>query len=159
MKMKKYNMAFVDYSEILNVTAEEAQLEKARARMMELGLLTEKGNPSPAQINNMTLEVSTPFFDKLKRRIRRRTGGIMAVKDTMKKLFDKKEYTALFLYLCFLYGFMEWQVPERIQLLPASSEALKLFAGDFLTAFETYLQNEERKIDESSGDDSKLKMM
>ena len=139
--MKKYHMAFVDFSEIVNVTADEAQLEKARARMIELGLLTERGNPSPSQINSMTASVSAPFFDKLKRRIGRRPGGISIIKDTVKKLFDKKEYTALFLYLCFLYGFMEWQVPERVLLLPAAPDALKLFASDFLTAFETYLAN------------------
>ena len=134
-------MAFVDFSEIVNVTADEAQLEKARARMIELGLLTERGNPSPSQINSMTASVSAPFFDKLKRRIGRRPGGISIIKDTVKKLFDKKEYTALFLYLCFLYGFMEWQVPERVLLLPAAPDALKLFASGFLTAFETYLAN------------------
>lgn len=139
--MKKYHMAFVDFSEIVNVTADEAQLEKARARMIELGLLTERGNPSPSQINSMTASVSAPFFDKLKRRIGRRPGGISIIKDTVKKLFDKKEYTALFLYLCFLYGFMECQVPERVLLLPAAPDVLKLFASGFLTAFETYLAN------------------
>lgn len=137
--MKKYYMAFVDFSEIVNVTADEAQLEKARQRMMELGLLTEKGNPSPSQISSMTASVSAPFFDKLERRISRRPGGIAAVKGTVDKLCDKKEYTALFLYLCILYGFMEWQVPERVLLLPASPDALKLFASDFLAAFETYM--------------------
>jgi len=136
--MKKYYMAFVDFSEIVNVTADEEQLEKAKERMRELGLLTEKGNPSPSQISSMTASVSAPFFDKLRRRISRRPGGINAVKYTMKKLCDKKEYTALFLYLCILYGFMEWQVPERVLLLPASPDALKLFAADFLSAFETY---------------------
>lgn len=139
--MKKYYMAFVDFSEIVNVTADEEQLEKARTRMMELGLLTEKGNPSPTQISSMTASVSAPFFDKLKRRLSRRPGGISAEKNTIKKLYDKKEYTALFLYLCFLYGFMEWQVPERVLLLPAAPDALKLFASDFLAAFEAYLVN------------------
>ena len=66
--MKKYYMAFVDFSEIINVTADEEQLIKARERMTELGLLTEKGNPSPSQIGSMTTYVSAPFFDKLKRR-------------------------------------------------------------------------------------------
>ena len=33
---------------------------------------------------------------------------------------------------------MEWQVPERVLILPASPDALKLFAADFLSAFETY---------------------
>ena len=139
--MKKYYMAFVDLSEIVNVTADEEQLEKAKERMKELGLLTEKGNPSPSQIGSMTVSVSAPFFDKLKRRISRRPGGISAVRNTVTKLYDKKEYTAFFLYLCILYGFMEWQVPERVLLLPSVPEALKLFAAEFITAFDSYLSN------------------
>lgn len=137
--MKKYYMAFVDFSEIENITADEEQLEKAKKRMLELGLLTEKSNPSPAQISVMTNSVSSPFFNKLNRRISRRPGGIKAVRDIVKKMCDKKEYTALFLYLCILYGFMEWQVPERIRLLPAVPDALKLFTVDFIAAFDTYM--------------------
>lgn len=154
--MKKYYMAFVDFSEIVNVTADEAQLEKARQRMTELGLLTEKGNPSPSQISSMTATVSAPFFDKLGRRISRRPSGIGAVKDTVAKLCDKKEYTALFLYLCILYGFMEWQVPERVLLLPAAPDALKLFASDFLAAFESYLADAGKESEGAAehGDDS-----
>ena len=151
--MKKYYMSFVDFSEIVNVTADEAQLEKARERMTELGLLTEKGNPSSTQISSMTASVSAPFFDKLKRRINRRPGGITAVKDTVKKLCDKKEYTALFLYLCFLYGFMEWQVPERVLLLPAAPDALKLFASEFLAEFERYLANAGKESEDTAEHD------
>ena len=157
--MKKYYMAFVDFSEIENITADEEQLEKAKKRMLELGLLTEKGNPSPSQIGSMTASVSAPFFDKLKRRISRRPGGIPAVKDTLKKLYDKKEYTAVFLYLCFLYGFMEWQVPECVRLLPAVPDALKLFASEFLSAFEAYLESskpESEDVGEHDGEQENM---
>ena len=122
--------------------------------MTELGLLTEKGNPSPTQISSITASVAPPFFDKLKRRISRRPGGIFAVKDTAKKLYDIKEYTALFLYLCFLYGFMEWQVPERVLLLPAAPDALKLFASEFLSAFEAYLESSKPESEDAGGHDS-----
>ena len=152
--MKKYYMAFVDFSEIINITADEVQLEKARTRMKELRLLTEKGNLSSSQISNMTAAVSPPFFNKLKRRISRRPGGITAVRDTVKKLCDKKEYTALFLYLCFLYGFMEWQVPEQVLLLPAVPDALKLFASEFLSAFEAYLESNEPESDGTEQNDN-----
>ena len=108
--MKKYYMSFVDFSEIINVTADEEQLTKACDRMAELELLTEKGNPSPAQIGSVAQAEAGPFFDKLKKRISRRPGGIAGAKDTMQKLYDRKEYTALFLYLAILYGFLEWQV-------------------------------------------------
>ena len=157
--MKKYYMAFVDFSEIINVTADEEQLIKARERMTELGLLTEKGNPSPSQIGSMTVSVSAPFFDKLKRRISRRPGGILTVKDTLTKLYDRKEYTAVFLNLCFLYGFMEWQVPERILLLPAAPEALKLFTSEFLSAFEAYRASSKPESEDAGEHDSEQENM
>lgn len=140
--MKKYYMSFVDFSEIINVTADEEQLTKACGRMEELELLTEKGNPSPAQIGIIAQAEAGPFYDKLKKRISRRPGGIAGVKNTMQKLYDRKEYTALFLYLAILYGFLEWQVPEKILLLPAVPDALKIFEGDFLAAFDERLAAE-----------------
>lgn len=58
----------------------------------------------------------------------------------MQKLYDRKEYTALFLYLAILYGFLEWQVPEKILLLPAVPDALKIFEGRFSGAFDERLR-------------------
>lgn len=140
--MKKYYMSFVDFSEIINVTADEEQLTKACDRMAELELLTEKGNPSTAQIGIVAQAEAGPFYDKLKKRISRRPGGIAGAKDTMQKLYDRREYTALFLYLAILYGFLEWQVPEKILLLPAVPDALKAFEGDFLSALDERLAAE-----------------
>ena len=48
--MRKYYMSYIDFSEIENITADLEQLDNAHARMVELGLLTDKGNPSPSQI-------------------------------------------------------------------------------------------------------------
>jgi len=132
--MKKYYMSFVDFSEIINVTADEEQLTKACGRMEELELLTEKGNPSPAQIGIIAQAEAGPFYDKLKKRISRRPGGIAGVKNTMQKLYDRKEYTALFLYLAILYGFLEWQGPGKILLLPAARCCYVAFPERTLTS-------------------------
>ena len=140
--MKKYYMSFVDFSEIINVTADEEQLSRACDRMAELELLTEKGNPSPAQIGIVAQAEAGPFYDKLKKRVSRRPGGIAGARDTMQKLYDRKEYTALFLYLAILYGFLVWQVPGKILLLPAVPDALKAFEGDFLSALDERLAAE-----------------
>lgn len=51
--MKKYYLSHIDFSELINVTADEEQLDIARERMIELGLLTEKGNPATAKIGSM----------------------------------------------------------------------------------------------------------
>lgn len=152
--MKKYYMSFVDFSEIINVTADEEQLTKACDRMAELELLTEKGNPSPAQIGIVAQAEAGPFYDKLKKRISRRPGGIAGAKDTMQKLYDRKEYTALFLYLAILYGFLEWQVPEKILLLPAVPDALKAFEGDFLSALDERLAAEAGENEAPAGSET-----
>lgn len=152
--MKKYYMSFVDFSEIINVTADEEQLTKACDRMTELELLTEKGNPSPAQIGIVAQAEAGPFYDKLKKRISRRPGGIAGAKDTMQKLYDRKEYTALFLYLAILYGFLEWQVPEKILLLPAVPDALKAFEGDFLSALDERLAAEAGENEAPAGSET-----
>ena len=89
--MKKYFMAFVDFSEIANITANMEQLDRAKARMAELGLLTEKGNPSPSQIGSLSASVSTSFFGKLQRRLSHRYGGITAVRETMQKDVYKRQ--------------------------------------------------------------------
>ncbi len=70
----------------------------------------------------------------------------------MKKLYDKKEYTAVFLYLSFLYGFLEWRVPERVHLLPAAPEALKYFAAEFISAFDKYLETNAPEGEENAED-------
>ncbi len=64
--MKKYYMSFVDFSEIVYVTADEEQLLQAKDRMTKLGLLTEKGNPSTSEISSATEHISAPFLQNCK---------------------------------------------------------------------------------------------
>lgn len=151
--MKKYYMAFVDFSEIINVTADMEQLEKAKMRMSELELLTEKGNPSTTQLRAISEQTTGAFLDKLQKRVARRPGGIEGVRDTFQKLYDKKEFNAMFLYLVFLYGFIEWQVPERTALLPAVPEALKFFMAEFITGFNQRLLSQNKENGEREKDD------
>lgn len=145
--MKKYYMSFVDFSEIINVTADEELLGKAwRPYDPNWNCSLKKAIPAPHRSGLWLRLKPGPFYDKLKKRISRRPGGIAGVKNTMQKLYDRKEYTALFLYLAILYGFLEWQVPEKILLLPAVPDALKIFEGDFLSVFD------ERLAAEASGE-------
>lgn len=75
--MKKYLMSFIDYSEIINVTADQEQLQNAKKRMTELGLLTDKGNIPLSQIDVVAVSEGPAFFAKLDKRLRCRAGGIM----------------------------------------------------------------------------------
>lgn len=150
--MKKYYMSHIDFSEIVNVTADVEQLDKAKERMAELGLITDKGNPAVSNIVAMTTGISKPFFTKLQKRLRRRSGGAVAVKDTIKKLCERRDYYGVFMYIAFLYGFLEWQVPERVMLLPAVPEALKCYCTEFVASFEKHLEENVTESEELTED-------
>ena len=139
--MKKYYISHIDFSEIVNVTTDEAQLSRATARMKELDMLTEKGIPKQSVIAGMADPDSKSLFIKLHKRLRRRNGGAKAVKEALQGLCDRRDYYAVFFYIVFLYGFVEWQVPERVTLLPAVPEALKYYCKDFVAAFDSFLKD------------------
>ena len=154
--MKKYYLSHIDFSEIINVTADEKQIKSARARMTELGLLTKKGNPAPTAIGTMTADISMSFFVKLDKKMRRRPGGVSATKATLQKLYDRKDYYGFFLYIAFLYGFLEWQVPESISLLPAVPEALTCYCNEFILEFDDYLNKNSTKESEEADDQTDI---
>lgn len=102
----------VDMSEIRNVTANEEQLETARNRMGELGLLTPGGNPSAAKIGQAAQRKVPPMLEKLERRLRRTgTGAPGTVIRTMQMLYAQGDMQALYLYTAIFYGVIEWRVP------------------------------------------------
>ena len=147
--MRRYFMSIIDFSEIENITADENRIEEIREQMQNEGLLTEKGNPSNAQITALVNQVSERFLYKLSRRIQNRFGGMEGVYAIFRMLEQRKEYTAMYFYLAFLYGFIEWRVPKRIELLSSNTDALKMFFTEFLNAFETILKEWKSK---DSGD-------
>ena len=139
--MRRYYMSIVDFSEIENITADEKRAVQSRELLKENGLLTEKGNPSSTQIALLSKQTTERFLQKLSRRMLRRPGGIDGVFKTFEALETKKEYTAMYMYLAFLYGFIEWRVPRKIALLPASNEALKVFFTAFKEDFIKWMEN------------------
>ena len=151
--MRKYYISHIDFSEIVNVTTDPAQLETARRRMKELGLLTEKGNHSPATIGAAVNRLAPPFLSKLSKRISRRPGGINGVYETLQDLYERREYVGYFLYVVFFYGFIEWLVPEQIALMPASPETLKAFCTAFTERFTAY--RAERESEDGAAHDRK----
>lgn len=151
--MKKYYLSHIDFSEIINITADEKQIEEAKNKMKELKFLTDKGNPSVGGIGIMTINTSKPFFAKLYRKIRRRRGGAEAVRDTLKKLYERKDYYGFYLYVAFLYGYLEWQVPEPVVLLPAVPEALKIYCHEFMDVFDFFLKEMKMDVVEEPDED------
>lgn len=147
--MRRYYMSIVDFSEIENITADEDRKEQSRNDLKEFGLLTEKGNPSGMQIALLSRQTTERFLHKLSRRMERRPGGIEGVYKTFEQLEKKKEYTAMYMYLSFLYGFLEWRVPRKIALLPASNEALKVFFTEFKGDFDSWLQKSDSHTEDA----------
>ncbi len=146
--MRKYYISFVDISEVAMVTADPVRLQEANTRLVALGVLTPKGNPSPSHISSLVKETVPLLVDKMQRRGFIRYGGLPEVRQTMRKLLDNQEYTALFFYLTILYGYLQWQVPERISLLPAAPDALKVFANDLVKILEETLRDKELAAEE-----------
>ena len=138
--MKKYYMSNVDFSEIINVTADAEQLERANERMRELGILTDKGNVSASKISAFVKEYSRLFFDKLTRRLSRRPDEFSRITNTLLMLDESHDNMAVFLYLAFIYGFLQWRVPESFSLMPANADALKLFVSEFTAGLKVYLE-------------------
>lgn len=143
--MRKYYMSYVDFTEIANITTDTEQLNRATERMKELGILTEKGNPSTVQLTSLANSIVPSFLSKLERRLRRREGVYQTTLNNICRLYEQKEYHGLYLYLAILYGFLEWRVPERLSLLPGDADTLKSYFAIFIAMVQEALISAESK--------------
>jgi hypothetical protein len=150
--MKKYYMSHVDFSEIDTITGDEITRENALAKLNEAGALNAKGKPDASFLSTLSASVSAPFFAKLQKRLSRRRGGAGGVYETLQRLYAGKEYTAMYLYIVIMYGFLEWQVPQTVSALPVVPEALKAFLAEFMSDFTEFI-NEIGAANEEPGED------
>ena len=156
--MRKYYMSHVDFSEIATISTDKTSYDDAILKLTEAGAINAKGKPDVNYLNTLSGGTSIPFFTKLERRLSRRRGGIEDTYGTLKNMFGAKEYTAMYLYIVIMYGFIEWQVPQVISKLPAVPEVLKVFMSEFMADFEDYMQeikdNNSKADNNSDQDDS-----
>lgn len=138
--MKNYYMSIIDLSEIRNITANKETLDAAEAELCDRGILTDKGNVSPANIRRITESNCPQFFEKLKRRLSRRENAFEDIFNTFKMLNDSGEYTSVYLYLAFLYGFIQWRVPLEINLISSNYETLKAFCSELVKKFDKFIR-------------------
>ena len=141
--MKNYYMSIIDLSEIRNITANKETLDAAEAELYDRGILTDKGNVSPANIRRITESNCPQFFEKLKRRLSRRENAFEDIFNTFKMLNNSGEYTSVYLYLAFLYGFIQWRVPLEINLISSNYETLKAFCSEFVKKFDEFIRQGE----------------
>lgn len=141
--MKNYYMSIIDLSEIRNITANKETLDAAEAELYDRGILTDKGNVSPANIRRITESNCPQFFEKLKRRLSRRENAFEDIFNTFKMFNESGEYTSVYLYLAFLYGFIQWRVPLEINLISSNYETLKAFCSEFVKKFDEFIRQGE----------------
>ena len=138
--MKNYYMSIIDLSEIRNITANKETLDAAEAELYDRGILTDKGNVSPANIRRITESNCPQFFEKLKRRLSRRENAFEDIFNTFKMFNESGEYTSVYLYLAFLYGFIQWRVPLEINLISSNYKTLKAFCSELVKKFDEFIR-------------------
>ena len=138
--MKNYYMSIIDLSEIRNITTNKETLDAAEAELYDRGILTDKGNVSPANIRRIAESNCPQFFEKLKRRLSRRENAFEDIFNTFKMFNESGEYTSVYLYLAFLYGFIQWRVPLEINLISSNYETLKAFCSELVKKFDEFIR-------------------
>ena len=153
--MRKYYVSYVDFAEFRNVTADASQLEAAEKALHDAGYLTDSGKADTHAISEFVGNIAPHFCQKLTRRLHYRPGGAGAVKDTLEKLMAQKEYTAVYLYLTLMYGYIQWKVPEPMILCSGNPQTLKALCTSFLACVQENIpEGEEEGSDDESPDDS-----
>ena len=137
--MKRYYVSRIDHTEVINVTTDPEQLQKARQRLVDLEMLDSDGTVHKAELEELAVKISEHFFTRLQRRFRFPPLDPATVTYTMEALCLREEYYGLFLYMAFLYGLLGWHVPEKVSLLPAIPDALAIFCTHMTANFRTYL--------------------
>ena len=68
---------------------------------------------------------------------------------------EKKEYTAVYLYLTLMYGYIQWKVPEPMILCSGNPNTRKALCTSFLACVQENIpEGEEEGSDDESPDDS-----
>ena len=130
----------MDFSEIENITSDYVKIKEASDKMKTLGMMNDDGSINETRIKQIVNDATVPFFAKLNRRIRHIDGGMSEVFLNYSMMVERSEYIAAYFYIAFLYGFMQWGVPEEISLVPADDNVLKFFAVEFGKRFSSYME-------------------
>ncbi len=152
--MKRYNMSIIDLSEIRNITANKDTLETAEGMLIEREILNASGDVDKARIKEINELNAQGFLTKLMRRNRRRGGFFEDVYDTLNMLNKSGEYAAMYLYIVFLYGSVEWRIPLEVNLVSSNFEALKLYCKEFLKSYKSFLAEVKKNEDKETKDEA-----
>lgn len=145
--MKRYFESHIDFSEIESITTNEEQITATHDELAELGLLNgKKINPEPIS------EAIQPemFFNRIDRRMRNRPSGLENMVSTLHMLYDRRDYYAVYLYVVFLFGFVQWRTPHPFAVLAANPDYLKQYLPELLQLLDEYMLS--RQAEETGGE-------
>lgn len=145
-------MSITDYSEIRFLTGDITDREDPDTMLAEKGIITAKGNPSKDKMRKITEQTAEPLIVKVHSRLKFRKNTDKPVIHTFNKMYDNSDYTGMYLYLTFLYGFVGWKTPLEINLISSRRDLLAAFFGEFMEMLDNKLREwsaEDEAEDES----------
>lgn len=150
--MKNYYMSITDYSEVRFLTGDITEREDPDTMLTDKGILTAKGNPSKEKMRKIAETMAEPLIVKVHSRLKFRINRDKPVINTFNEMYDNSDYTGMYLYLTFLYGFVGWKVPIEINLISSRRDLLAAFFGEFMEMLDSKLREwsaEDEAEDES----------
>ena len=150
--MKNFYMSITDYSEIRFLTGDITDKEDPDKMLAEKGIITDKGNPSEEKMRKIAVQMAEPLIVKVHSRLNFRKNKDKPVINTFNKMYDNSDYTGMYLYLTFLYGFVGWKTPLEINLISSRRDLLAAFFGEFMEMLDSKLREwsaEDEAEDES----------
>lgn len=150
--MKNFYMSITDYSEIRFLTGDITDKEDPDKMLAEKGIITAKGNPSEEKMRKIAVQMAEPLIVKVHSRLNFRKNKDKPVINTFNKMYDNSDYTGMYLYLTFLYGFVGWKTPLEINLISSRRDLLAAFFGEFMEMLDSKLREwsaEDEAEDES----------
>ena len=150
--MKNFYMSITDYSEIRFLTGDITEREDPDKMLAENGIITAKGNPSKEKMRKIAEQMAEPLIVKVHSRLNFRKNKDKPVINTFNKMYDDSDYTGMYLYLTFLYGFVGWKTPLEINLISSRRDLLVAFFGEFKEMLDSKLREwsaEDEAEDES----------
>ena len=145
-------MSITDYSEIRFLTGDITDKEDPDTMLADKGIITAKGNPSKEKMRKIAEQMAEPLIVKVHSRLNFRKNKDEPVINTFNKMYDNSDYTGMYLYLTFLYGFVGWKTPLEINLISSRRDLLAAFFGEFMEMLDSKLREwsaEDEAEDES----------
>lgn len=148
--MKNFYMSISDYSEIRFLTGDLTDKENTDEMLREKGFLTEKGNPSASAVSDLNGRLAKPLLRRISSKLQNRMNGFEPIKNTYLKMYSDRDYTGMYLFTVFLYGFIGWRTPLELNLISSRRELLKIYFGEFAGTLEEFSAERSTEYEDES---------